>query len=88
MTNKIHNIHKLYLSIKSVNKTLFDSEVQTVTSVNERGVFDILPLHTNFITLIKDYVLIDKNLPTETRFNIDRGVLYVLSNRVYVYRGI
>ena len=76
------------VSIKSKTKILFDGPVKTVSSKNERGVFDILPLHTNFITLISDYVILDKGLPTEKKFDIEKGVLYVLSNKVDVYVGI
>ncbi|MFZ2664364.1 MAG: hypothetical protein WAX66_03310 [Patescibacteria group bacterium] len=88
MTNKIETNVILMVSIKSKDKILFDGSVKTVSSKNERGVFDILPLHTNFITLISDYVILDKGLPTEKKFDIEKGVLYVLSNKVDVHVGI
>ena len=88
MTNKIETNVILRTSIKSKDKILFDGSVKTVSSKNERGVFDILPLHTNFVTLIFDYVILDKGLPTEKKFDIEKGVLYVLSNKVDVHVGI
>jgi F0F1-type ATP synthase epsilon subunit len=88
MTNNSESKKLLSVSIKSKNKILYEGSVLTLTSKNERGVFDILLLHTNFITLISDYVIIDKGLPSEKRFDFEKGVLYVLSNVVDIYVGI
>ncbi len=82
------NMTKLFISIKSKEKNLFNGLANTVTSINERGIFDILPFHTNFITLVTDYVIVDKGLSTEQKFQIDKGVLYVLSNKVDIHVGI
>lgn len=78
----------LDVNVKSKAKTLFEGGAHSVTSKNERGVFDILPFHTNFVTLITEYVIIDKGLKTEQSFKIEKGVLYVLSNKVDIYVGI
>jgi F0F1-type ATP synthase epsilon subunit len=88
MTDPINTIVTLTVSIKSKEKTLYNGAVHTVTSKNERGVFDVLSLHANFISLISDYIILDKGLPTEKRFDIEKGVLYVLSNKVDVYVGV
>ncbi|NMB91931.1 hypothetical protein GYA37_03760 [candidate division WWE3 bacterium] len=87
-TTDIKTNTTLSASIKSKEKILFDGTVRTISSVNERGPFDVLPLHANFITLILNYVILDKGLSTERRFDIEKGVLYVLSNKVDVYVGI
>ena len=78
----------LDVNVKSKAKTIFEGSGHSVTSKNERGAFDILPFHTNFVTLIADYIIIDKGLKTEKSFKIERGVLYVLSNKVDIYVGI
>ena len=81
-------LKQLRVSIKAKDRVLYEGNVSTLTSKNERGVFDILILHTNFITLVSDYVIIDKGLSTEKRFDFEKGVLYVLSNKVDIYVGI
>jgi F0F1-type ATP synthase epsilon subunit len=88
MTDVSAKPQQLDVTIKSKNMILYDGHVTTLTSKNERGVFDILLFHTNFITLISDYVIIDKGIPTEKIFNFEKGVLYVLSNKVIIYVGI
>lgn len=79
---------KLSVTIKSKEKTLFEGTVTSVTSKNDKGVFDILPFHTNFITLIKDFVIFNKDQEDEERFDMKKGVLYIINNEVNVYVGI
>jgi F0F1-type ATP synthase epsilon subunit len=88
MTDVAEVPQNLRVVIKSKNDILFQGTVSTITSKNERGVFDILLLHTNFITLISEYIILDKDLPTQKRFNFEKGVLYVLANKVDIYVGI
>lgn len=88
MTDVTAKSKQLKVSIKAKNKVLYEGGVSALTSKNERGVFDILLLHTNFITLVSEYVIIDKGLSTEKRFDFEKGVLYVFSNKVDVYVGI
>ena len=88
MVNDSNKATMLYVSIKSKERNLFDGMAHTLTSKNEHGVFDILPLHTNFITLLSDYVILDKGLPTEKKFELEKGVLYIMSNKVDIHIGI
>jgi F0F1-type ATP synthase epsilon subunit len=74
--------------VKDRRELLFSGHATSVTSVNKSGQFDILLLHANFITLIFDYVYIDKGLPTEKKFEIKNGVLTVINNIVNIYVGI
>lgn len=88
MTDVQNKTQHLRISIKSKNKIMYEGNVSSLTSKNERGVFDILLLHTNFITLVREYIIIDKGLSTEKRFDFEKGVLYVVSNKVDIYVGI
>lgn len=88
VTSNLDQNSQIHVTVKSKEKILYDGVAHTVTSKNERGVFDILPLHTNFITLISEIIIIDKGLATEQKFEIEKGVLYVVSNKVDIYVGI
>ncbi|MDC0449028.1 hypothetical protein OAL67_00240 [bacterium] len=85
LSNK--NQPKLKVSIRSREKHLFDGNVSTLTSINDTGEFDVLGYHANFVTLIKKYVLLDKGLSTQKKFEFDTAVLSVASNKVDVYVG-
>jgi F0F1-type ATP synthase epsilon subunit len=75
----------LNILIKSRSKVYFEGKAQSLTSNNDKGIFDVLPHHANFISIIKDYIVIDKGLPTEKKFEIKNGVISVLSNKIDVY---
>ncbi|HBY10391.1 hypothetical protein A2274_03330 [candidate division WWE3 bacterium RIFOXYA12_FULL_43_11] len=82
------NVTLLTVSVRTREKVLFEGTASTVTSFNLRGRFDILPYHANFITLISKYVIIDTEKETERQFDIDKGILYAMSNKVSIYVGI
>lgn len=74
---------KLFWSPKT-EKENFEGEAKSVTSNNKTGEFDILPQHTNFISVISDFLIIrteDKQLELE----FSRGVLEVANNRVKIF---
>ena len=79
---------KITVSIKNKKEQLFLGDALSVTSKNDDGVFDILPFHVNFITLIYDFIVIDRNQQTEKRFEMENGVLYTLGNKIDIYIGL
>lgn len=75
----------LHLTILNREQVLFDGDVVSVTSVNDTGEFDILALHENFISLVRNkisYVLPKAEMKTMT---ITRGIMQVASNQVRVF---
>jgi F0F1-type ATP synthase epsilon subunit len=79
---------KLYIYMRSRNEEYFRGEATSLTSVNETGEFDILSYHANFITMVKDFVIIDKGLETENKIEIESGVLSVLGDKIDIYVGL
>jgi F0F1-type ATP synthase epsilon subunit len=79
---------KIYVLIRSREKVLYNDKAYSVSSVNDRGPFDVLPMHANFVSLIKKIVVIDANKPTEKSFPVDSGVLSASKDVVKVYLGI
>jgi len=75
---------KLSVLIKSRKETLYDGEAITVTSNNDEGVFDILPHHANFITMVKDFVIV-RTSDEEKKFEVKKGVLRVTDNKINLY---
>jgi F0F1-type ATP synthase epsilon subunit len=76
------------LTVKNRVKILFQEPVKAVTSVNAKGKFDILAEHANFISIIKDYIIIHKFDGTDQQLKITRGVLKVDQNKVSIYIGL
>lgn len=73
------------VDIRNRKEQFFKGEAKTVSSVNDTGEFDVLPQHANFVTLIKAYVIVDKGMPSEKKFEIDNGVLAAKTDAVDVY---
>ena len=70
--------------IKNRESTLFDGKVNAVSSFNDVGLFDILPIHENFISLIKDKIILHNN-GAQKEHKIGQGVLKVRENKVNIY---
>jgi F0F1-type ATP synthase epsilon subunit len=78
----------LSVTIKTKEKTLYNGVAITVSSSNVSGPFDILPDHANFISLIHSYLIINKEMEGEKKFDLEKGVMYVMSDKIEVYLGI
>lgn len=78
----------LFISIKSPEKTVFEGIVTGVSSFNDRGPFDILSEHENFITIVKKKLVIYPLQGDKMEWEIDQGVLKVRENKVNVFFGI
>lgn len=78
----------IHLLLRNREKVLFEGDVFAVSSVNSKGVFDILPGHINFISIIKDSLTIHNLNRTEQKYEIKTGIIRVRENNVEVYVGL
>lgn len=67
------------------NKEKFEGEVKSITSENKMGEFDVLPEHTNFITLIFNSLTLHPVDGTKETYKFNRGVLEVRSGQVKIF---
>jgi F0F1-type ATP synthase epsilon subunit len=80
--------NSLFVNIIAKDKIVLHEDVKAITSYNEAGVFDILPEHTNFITVIKNKIIIHKKDGLDKEIALDSGVLRVLKNKIDVFIGL
>jgi len=81
----------LELLVRSREGVIFADVVDSVTSRNSKGVFDILPGHANFITLLNDILIIrpkGSKRDAQHRIKVSNGILRNLNNRIEVYIGV
>ena len=76
------------LLIRSKQGLVFDDKVIAVSSYNEKGLFDVLGHHENFISLIKDKIIILKIDNQRQEIEIENGVISVVNNKIEVFVGI
>jgi F0F1-type ATP synthase epsilon subunit len=76
------------LVVRKRDRIVFEGEIRAFSSFNERGNFDILYSHANFISLIKKNYVIHKVDGTKSEIRIDEGIVQAYGNKVTVFLGI
>ncbi|MBI4079117.1 MAG: hypothetical protein HY429_02355 [Candidatus Levybacteria bacterium] len=84
--NTIYKV--LIVNIKSPEEIFFQGEADAISSVNEAGNFDVLPLHTNFISLIQKTLVIYQQGQKLKEMQIEAGIIKVTNNNVNIFLGI
>lgn len=80
--------NELQVTVMDLEKILYQGVARSISSVNDTGPFDILPLHSNFISLIQKKVDIRDGEGHRKTFSIVKGVLICRKNTVHVYLGL
>lgn len=76
------------VQILTTDETVFDGEVDRISSFNEVGAFDVYPLHANFISIIgKQLALYNKHEKVK-ELNFEKAVMKVKQDIVYIFLGI
>lgn len=88
MPNNIQNSNtklSINVTVRSREKVVFEGEAIAFTSVNQKGIFDVLAQHENFISIIKDVLVVHREKDKKEEFKVERGVIKVRENKVHVY---
>lgn len=72
----------------SPEAVIYEGKVKAVSSINIKGQFDVLPLHVNFISIINKTLVIHELSGQNKEIKIDKGIIKVLRNTVYIFLGI
>jgi len=79
----------LHVRISKATNVVWEGEANSVSSINAEGPFDILPMHANFVTLIKGQLITVRDLDgNEQQFDFKQAVIYVENNQVKIYSDI
>lgn len=79
-----------YLSVRvrDSQEVMYEGEADRVTSRNEEGPFDVFPLHANFISIIKDKVVLYKDGHLIKEIKVEKAVMKVKKDEVHIFLGI
>lgn len=78
----------LSVTIKDPKSTTFAGVALAVSSRNSSGKFDILPYHSNFISLIKEAVTIHLENKKQITIPLKNGIIKVRGDTVKILIGI
>jgi F0F1-type ATP synthase epsilon subunit len=84
----MNNNDTLKVEVISPVQVLFKGASHAVSSMNNKGPFDILPGHAQFISLIKGKVVVLTEEGKKNSFELSRGVIDCKDNAVKIYVGI
>lgn len=78
------------LKVKVIDRTgvVYDGEADSLSSVNDKGPFDVLEQHARFISLIKKELVIRKKGSQNKLIPVSNGVLRVYGEKVEIFLGI
>ena len=79
---------KMLIKVYAPFKDYFEGPANSITAENETGVFDILPGHKRFLTLLKACELDIRTDEEAEKIKIERGVMYVKKDRVTVFLDV
>ncbi len=83
------NSDNIYVEVKNPEKVLFSGEARSISSVNDKGSFDILPYHANFFSIIREKIVIIGGDNRAVNIEIkENGILRVVENKISVFLGI
>ena len=78
----------LQVKIYSPFKVYYSDIADSVTAENDTGVFDVLPGHKNFLSLLNSCDLLIRNGEKEETISITRGIIHVHSNDVKIFLDV
>lgn len=85
MPNKVE---PLYLQVMNRNGIVYQGRVGSVSSSNLQGAFDVIDLHTNFISLLNAPLIVHTPEGKVLQIPAENGVMKVFENKISVYLGI
>ena len=82
-------MQKFHLKVASREGVIFEGEAASVSSYNDKGKFDVLPNHTNFISLIKkNLTIMEDDTKGGKNLKFENALMRVKENKVEVYLGV
>lgn len=82
------NDQSFHIKVSSKEGTLYEKDVSSISSYNEKGNFDVLAQHANFISLISKGLAIREKQGGKKEIKFDSALMRVHENNVEVYVGI
>ena len=74
--------------IRDTENTIFDGQVERISSYNEVGAFDVYPMHANFISILRQEVTLYSNHEKVKELKFEQAVLKVKADTAHIFLGI
>ncbi len=82
-------VSTLHIKIHSPYRTYFDGLASSISATNDTGLFDVLPEHHKFMTILNEgEVVVRGDGDAKQVYKIDRGIMHVRNNQVVVFLDV
>ncbi len=78
----------LNVTIRDRKGVVWEGEAAAVSGRNVAGSFDVLPQHSNFISIVSKKLIVKTVDKKSREFNVESGILQVRENKVMIYLGV
>mgnify|MGYP003577262841 CR=1 FL=1 len=76
------------IKILTTEKTLFEGQVDRISSFNEVGAFYVYPMHANFISILGKELTLYYKKEKVKQLQFEQAVMKVKKDIVYIFLGI
>jgi F0F1-type ATP synthase epsilon subunit len=76
---------RIHVMVRNRRQLVFEDDVKAITSKNDTGVFDVLPEHSNFISVLKESITLHKLDGTKQVITLQNGLIKVKNSSVKCY---
>jgi F0F1-type ATP synthase epsilon subunit len=74
--------------VRDTENTLFEGDVDRISSFNEVGPFDIYPMHANFISILRQALTLYHKKEKLKEVAFEQAVMKVKKDEVHIFLGI
>ena len=76
------------VKVRDTENIIYDGEVDRISSYNEVGPFDIYPMHANFISILRQELVLYSNNTRVKELKFEQAVLKVKQDTANIFLGI
>ena len=76
------------VKIRDTENIVFEGEVERISSYNEVGPFDIYPMHANFISIVRQELVLYNNNQKVKELKFEQAVMKVKQDSANIFLGI
>ena len=79
---------KFKVKVRDTENIIYEGEVERISSYNEVGPFDIYPMHANFISIIRQELILYDNHQVVKELQFEQAVMKVKQDTANIFLGI
>ena len=74
--------------VRTTEDIVYEGEIERISSFNEVGRFDIYPMHANFISILRQEIVLYHNKQKVKELKIEQAVMKVKGDVIHIFLGI